>query len=111
MLQGPTPPLSGPAQAAGKFEGVRGVIDASLLQSRSRTPVQLVHASPYPSQWEGRNPLPLHDWWVTRNVVMSAYASVGSSKPPPSEASSPWPHSWRKTDAISPVFAHPPPER
>jgi len=41
---------------------------------------------------------------------MSAYASVGSSYPPPSFSSRPCPHSWRNTPAISPVLLQPPPD-
>src|ERR1700712_3697944 len=80
-------------------------------EARSRTPVQvalqLVQATP------GRKFLPMQASFVSRNAKVSPTASPVplSEAAPPELVSIPWPHSWRNTAAISPVFEQPPPER
>src|SRR3954452_21611884 len=80
-------------------------------EARSRTPVQvelqLAQATP------GRKFLPMQASLVSRKAKGSPTASPAplSEAAPPELVSIPWPHSWRKTAAISPVLEQPPPER
>src|SRR3954454_16867521 len=80
-------------------------------EARSRTPVQvalqLAQATP------GWKFLPMQASLVSRKAKVSPTASPVplSEAAPPEFVSMPWPHSWRKTAAISPVFEQPPPER
>ena len=124
--QGPVP-----ASQRGQswFCGVSGVLSACLPQSVSRTPAQSVRSGrrcaprsrcvPCRRRW-GRRP--------ARAVVEEAVAHarglqavdrrdvrVGLGRvrqhAGASLSSMPWPHSWSKTAAISPVLRQPPPER
>src|SRR6185436_14056468 len=75
-----------------------------------RTPVQvpqLAHGTP---GWKFG---PMQESLVSRKAKVSPVASPErlSLAAPPELVSIPWPHSWRKTAAISPVFEQPPPER
>jgi hypothetical protein len=76
----------------------------------SRTPVQAVQL------WQfepGRKFWPMQPSRVSRKAKVSPTASPEpfSLAAPPVLVSMPWPHSWRKTAAISPVLEQPPPER
>src|SRR5262249_9740987 len=80
-------------------------------EARAGTPgqeeLQLAHGTP------GRKFLPMQASLVSRKAKVSPTASpeAASEAAPPVLLSMPWPHSWRKTAAISPVFEQPPPER
>ncbi len=77
----------------------------------SRTPVQATQL------WQfepGRKFWPMQPSRVSRKANVSPTASPepwSLAAAPPVLVSMPWPHSWRKTAAISPVFEQPPPER
>src|SRR5579885_2842236 len=73
----------------------------------SRTPVQAVQLK---QLTPGLKFWPMQETLVSRKAKVSPTASPVplSEAAPPELVSIPWPHSWRKTAAISPVFEQPP---
>src|ERR671921_301971 len=76
----------------------------------SRTPEQAEQLAQLTPGW---NFWPMQGSLVPGKDKVSPTASPvpASAAAPPELVSMPWPHSWRKTAAISPVLEQPPPER
>src|SRR6478736_4637496 len=96
---------------------VCGALQRWFSKLTSRTPVHPVagvpsQTSPYPPQtWFARKPRPMHDVFSRMTAWMSAIASPGAAMFGLTPLLSiPWPHSWSKIAACSPVLRQPPPD-
>src|SRR5215203_971848 len=79
----------------------------AMSRTTVQVALQLAQGTP------GRKFLPMQGSLVSMKAKVSPTASPVplSEAAPPELVSMPWPHSWRKTAAISPVLEQPPPER